>query len=149
MIMGRIFNTVESKGLIILRLGLGVIFIAHGGQKLFGLFGGSGLEPTLEHFQHALGIPAWLTYLAVITEFFGGLAVLIGILTRLAAMGLCSVMLVAMVKVHLAHGFFLNWSCQQGVGHGLEFNLALFAMALTLAFSGPGLLSLDYWLSQR
>ena len=129
--------------LLTLRIGLGVVFIAHGGQKLFGLWGGAGLSITMESFERSMGIPPWLTVIASATEFFGGVAVLVGLLTRLASLGLGVVMLVAVFQAHIKHGFFINWDLTRGVGHGIEFNIALSAMALCLMLAGPGRLSLD------
>lgn len=146
---GSIFNTVDAWGLVILRLGLGVIFVAHGGQKIFGWFGGAGFDGTIQYFQQQLGIPMEMTVLAMAAEFLGGIGIIIGFLTRLAALGICGVMVVAMVKVHLVNGFFMNWSCVPGQGHGIEFNLALLAMAVTLLCSGAGYASFDKWLSSR
>ncbi len=73
---------------VVIRLGLAVIFIAHGGQKLFGIWGGPGLQTTIEAFERSLGVPSYLTLIVVGTEFFGGLTVLVGFLTRIAAAGL-------------------------------------------------------------
>lgn len=128
---------------VFLRLALGTIFIAHGAQKLFGLFGGTGLTATIELFQKNMDIPPYLTVVASGTEFFGGIAVLIGLLTRLAATALGCVMVVAMFEAHVRHGFFLNWTLAPGQGHGVEFNIALLAMALSLLLTGPGRLALD------
>ena len=124
------------------RLGLGVIFFAHGAQKVFGWFGGRGLSATIAGFRQ-MNIPPAATVLAAFIECFGGLAVLVGFLTRPAALGLIAVMLVAIAKVHAAHGFFLNWSMTPGKGHGYELNLALIAMALALLIGGGGVLSID------
>ena len=146
--LGRIFNTVDSWGLFLIRLALGSIFMAHGAQKLFGAFGGPGFTQTLQQFHQSLGIPMPLTFLAMITEFFGGFAVLTGCLTRLAALGLAAVMVVAIIKVHWVNGFFLNLACAPGVGQGFEFDLALLAMALALVASGSGNASIDRWISQ-
>jgi len=128
-------------GLLILRLGLGIIFLAHGAQKVFGLFGGQGLAAAVEMFSTNLGIPAPLGYLAAFTEFFGGLAVLLGVLSRVAGLGLAIVMVVAAVKVHLPNGFFLSGPGQSGPG--IEYNVALFAMAVALMLTGPGRLA--FW----
>ncbi len=128
---------------LVIRVALGVIFIAHGGQKLFGLWGGVGLQATFDTFASNMGIPPWITFMAVLAEFFGGLAVLIGLLTRLASVSLGVVMLVAIFEAHLQYGFFMNWSLVRGVGHGIEFNIALLGMSLGLILSGPGQLSLD------
>ncbi|MBN2428096.1 MAG: DoxX family protein [Deltaproteobacteria bacterium] len=143
-----LFSTIDCWGLIFIRLALGAIFMAHGGQKLFGWAGGAGFEGTIQFFETTWGIPMPLTILAMVTEFFGGLAVLLGCLTRLAALGLAAVMGVAIYKVHYIHGFFLNWSCSPDLGHGVEFNVALLAMAITLLFSGAGHLSVDKWLGK-
>jgi putative oxidoreductase len=146
--LGQVVNTVDTWGFLIIRLALGCIFMAHGAQKLFGLFGGAGFAQTMQQFQQGLGIPMPLIFIAMVTEFFGGLAVLTGCLTRLAALGLAVIMIVAIVKVHWAGGFFLNLNCVPGVGQGFEFNLALLAMALGLVISGPGYLSIDRWISK-
>lgn len=143
-----LFSTIDCWGLIFIRLALGTIFMAHGGQKLFGWAGGAGFEGTIQFFQSSWGIPMVLSILAMVTEFLGGLAVLLGCLTRVAALGLGTVMGAAIYKVHYVHGFFLNWSCAENIGHGLEFNVALLAMSATLLFSGPGNLSVDKFLSK-
>jgi putative oxidoreductase len=133
----------DSFALLILRLSLGTIFIAHGSQKLLGVFGGQGLTATFKAFEENLGIPPVLTMLAIIAEFGGGIGVLCGVLTRLSALGIASVMAVALVKVHLANGFFMNMYCLSGKGHGIEFNIALLGMALALVLSGGGKWSID------
>lgn len=138
-----LFGTFPSWSLLIVRVVLGVIFFAHGSQKLFGWFGGHGLKGTIGFFQSALKIPAPLTVLAALTECFGGLAVLVGFLSRPAALGLAIVMLVAISKVHWPNGFFLNFSLQPGKGHGFEFNLALIAMAAAVMVGGGGAFSVD------
>ena len=138
-----LFGTYPSWSLLIVRVVLGVIFFGHGAQKLFGWFGGYGLKGTIGYFQQALKIPAPLTVLCALTECFGGLAVLVGFLSRPAALGLAIVMLVAIAKVHIPNGFFINWSLQQGKGHGYEMNLALIAMAAAVVVGGGGAVSVD------
>ena len=132
--------------LLTIRVGLAIVFIAHGGQKLFGLWGGAGISDTMESYERSMGIPQWLTFVAAATEFFGGLAVLIGLLTRLASLGLGVVILVAIFQAHIQHGFFINWNLVRGVGNGIEFHIALITMALCLLLGGPGQLSLDRYL---
>ena len=138
-----LFATSPSWPLLIVRVFLGVVFVAHGAQKVFGLFGGPGLKGTIGYFRSALGVPPALAVLAALTECFGGLAVFVGLLTRVAALGLLVVMLVAVAKVHWQNGFFLNMSLQPGKGHGFEFNWALIGMALALLVGGGGAKSLD------
>ena len=133
----------KDEALLVLRLALGVIFVMHGAQKVLGLFGGTGLQATVENFQSHLGIPPALGYTAAFTEFFGGFALVVGLLTRLSALGIGVTMAVATLKVHLANGFFINWFCAEGKGHGFEYNLALLAMALALVLTGGGRYSLD------
>ena len=147
-----LLSTPQALPLAIVRVFLGVIFFAHGAQKGFGWFGGPGLKGTISFFQGSLGMPPALAVLAALIECFGGLAVFCGLLTRLAALGLIVVMLVAIAKVHWANGFFLNMSQQPGKGHGFEFNFALIGMALALLVGGGGAKSLDRlilrWLAQ-
>jgi len=119
-----------------LRLAIGIVFIAHGGQKLFGWFGGYGLQATAAFFAERLGLspgPLWAT-LAGMGEFLGGLLVLLGLLTRLGALSVAAVMVVAMVKVHWG-AFFLP--------SGIEYVLVLLASALSLLIRGGGAVSVD------
>lgn len=132
------WNGASELGFLALRAGLGVIFMAHGAQKLFGWFGGYGWGATLDYFTQTMGVPAPLGGLAILTEFFGGLAVLLGVLSRTAGLGLAATMVVAAAKVHLVNGFFVNWANTPNQGHGIEMNVALFAMALFVALAGPG-----------
>lgn len=136
----------DASGLIaplMMRIPLGLIMMAHGSQKLLGLFGGQGLTSSLRTFEDKLGIPPIFTLLAIIAEFGGGFGVLTGFLTRLSAAGISTVMLVAIYKVHWLHGFFLNMQCLPGRGHGIEYDIALLGMALYLVIAGGGRWCLD------
>jgi putative oxidoreductase len=141
--MDMLFSTSTSTSLFIVRVVLGVIFFAHGAQKVFGWFGGPGLRGLVSYFRQSLGVPAPLTVLAALTELFGGLAMIVGLLVRPAAVGLIVVMLVAIATVHWRNGFFLNWSLEPGKGHGFEMNLALIGMALAVLVGGGGAFSID------
>jgi len=141
--MEHLFATYPSWSMLVIRLGLGIVFFAHGAQKVLGWFGGHGLKGTIGYFQQALKIPPALTILAALTEFLGGIALIVGFLGRPAALGLIVVMLVAIAKVHSANGFFVNWSLQPGKGHGYEMNFALIAMAVAVVIAGAGMLSID------
>lgn len=141
--MNPLLQTDPSLALLVVRLGLGIIFFAHGAQKVFGWYGGHGLKGTLSSFEQRMGIPVALGLITSFTELLGGLGVLAGFLTRPAALGLAIVMLAAVYKVHWQNGFFLNWGLQPGKGHGFEMNLALIAMALALMIGGGGTLSID------
>lgn len=133
----------REEAVLAIRIPLGIIFFAHGAQKVLGIFGGQGLSGTIQSFHEHLGIPAFLTVIAAFTEFLGGTAVLFGLLTGLSSLGIAVVMLIAIFQVHLPNGFFLNWYNVPNQGHGIEFNLALLGMALFLVFHGPGKYSLD------
>jgi putative oxidoreductase len=135
----------------IVRLALGVVFVAHGGQKVFGWFGGPGRKATVQMFQQYMKIPPAATVTGALIELLGGLAMLLGLLARPAALGLIVVMLVAIVKVHGRHGFFINFSGTPGKGHGFEFNFVLIAMALIILIGGAGAFSLDrvLWLGRQ
>jgi len=137
-----IFKTYPSWAPIFARLTLGIIFFAHGSQKLLGWFGGSGWSGTIQFFEQS-GVPPFLAGLLIITEFFGGIAIILGFFTRLAALGLTTAMLVAIFKVHLQNGFFLNWFNVPNMGHGIEYSLALIGLSLSLLVWGAGNLSVD------
>jgi putative oxidoreductase len=120
-----------------LRFVLGVIFVVHGAQKLFGWFGGSGLEATAGFMASQGLVPGMLfAVVAVVLEFFGGLALLAGLLTRWVALLLAIEMLVALVTVHLPKGFFAG----QG---GIEFPLVLIAGCVTLVCTGAQRYAVD------
>ena len=136
----RIKKLVESKAgysTLALRIPVGIIFMAHGAQKLFGWFGGYGLEGTGQWMDSiGLGPGVVMAFLAGSGAFFGGLAILLGLLTRPAAAVLSFTMLVAIFSVHFANGLFM-------ANNGYEFGLALLAASLSLMLSGAGKLGLD------
>ena len=135
----------ESFGPAVLRVMVGLAFVAHGAQKLFGAFGGDGLARTAAGFESIGLAPGFALALIVgLTEFAGGLMLIAGALTRYAAFALIAVMLGAMWKVHLANGFFINWALTPGRGHGVEYNLVLIAALACLALAGPGAFSVDH-----
>lgn len=137
------FELTDAIAPLMIRIPLGLIFLAHGSQKLLGIFSGNGLTATFSIFEQKLGILPIFTLLAIIAEFGGGLGVLTGFLTRVSAAGIASVMAVAIYKVHWAHGFFMNTYCLPGKGHGIEFTLALLGMALYLVLAGGGRWCID------
>ena len=139
----RVLTTDNSLSGLLMRLSAGVIFAAHGAQKLFGSFGGGGLEGTAQ-WMASIGLePGYLMALAAgSAEFFVGIALLLGLLTRPAAFVLAMTMLVAVITVHLPNGLFLS-------NNGYEFGLALLAITGALVLNGGGKLSLDRMLSAR
>jgi putative oxidoreductase len=135
-------NKTESSrtdlALAILRVVVGIVFLAHGGQKLF-VFGFDGVTGAFT--QMGAPLPQITAPMVALLEFFGGLALVAGLLTRFAAVGLALVMLGAMVLVHLAAGFFAP--------NGVEFPLTLLAASAALAFAGAGRFSLDHLIAAR
>src|ERR1700742_762728 len=109
----KLFATEDSAATSLLRLVLGVVFFAHGAQKMLGWFGGPGFSGTVGFFTGYLHIPAPFAYLAIAAEFFGGLGLILGFLTRIAAFGIAVNMLVAIAMVHSNFGFFMNWTGPQ------------------------------------
>jgi len=116
-----IFNAV----LLILRIVVGVVMAAHGAQKVFGAFGGMGLDATV-------GFMGPVGYLVSVGEFFGGLGMLLGFLTRFSALSNIVIQVGAIVKVHWVNGFFL------GANPGFEFNYTLIGILICLVIAGPG-----------
>jgi putative oxidoreductase len=136
-IIKQVIRTSNSLSPLALRLPLGIIFAAHGAQKLFGWFGGYGLEGTGQ-WMASIGLEPGLLLAALSgsAEFFGGLLLIIGLLTRPAALVLAVTMVVAILSVHIHNGLFMS-------NNGFEFGLALLAGAVSLLISGAGRLSLD------
>ena len=118
------------------RLATGLFLVPHGAQKLFGLFGGYGLTATGQFFESKLGLPASTALLIGLVEFFGGLALALGFATRIAGGLITGMMLVAVLKVHLANGFF--WT-----DGGFEYPLLWAILALSYVVRGGGRKSLD------
>src|SRR5205814_6486631 len=142
----KLISTDNSTAITILRLVLGIVFFAHGAQKMFGWFGGYGFTGTMGFFTGAMHIPAMFAFLAIAAEFFGGLGLIFGFLTRIAAFGITVNMLVAIAMVHSRFGFFMNWSGNQK-GEGFEYDLLAIAMSVFLMLEGAGALSVDRRLS--
>ncbi|HLI63473.1 MAG TPA: DoxX family protein [Terriglobales bacterium] len=128
-------DRLQPLALLFLRLALGAIMIAHGWQKIAGHM--HGIMAMLPH----IGIPAWMAYLVVAAEFGGGILVVLGLLTRFAALAILIDMLVAIFKVHLHHGL-------TGQG-GFEFPLTCAVIAFALIFFGAGPMSLDWLRGSR
>ena len=142
---------VQTNGdwvIAIVRIVLGFVFLAHGAQMALGWFGGAGLQSTVRVFREQLRIPAPLALLSVAAEFLGGLGLVVGLLSRIAALGIAVVMLVALVAVHWKFGFFMNWFGEKK-GHGIEYHVLVLALALIVIVKGAGAFSLDQVLYQH
>lgn len=140
--MKALLRTESDISLTIARLALGVVFFAHGSQKVLGWFGGYGLHATMDAFTHQMGIPAAFAFLAIMAEFLGGIGLILGLLTRIAAFGIGFEMLLAVALIHHHFGLFMNWSGNQK-GEGFEYHLLAIAITIVLMVKGGGALSVD------
>ena len=145
--MEGLLATSPSWAITVVRVVLGVIFFAHGAQKVLGWFGGYGLKGTTGYLR-SLGLPLAVAYLVCFFELFGGIGLVLGLLTRLSALAVAIVMVGAIAKVHWANGLFINWSLTPNKGHGYEANLGFLAMAVACLLAGGGALALDAWLAR-
>ena len=126
---------------LVLRLTLAVVIFAHGAQMTLGWFGGYGLRGTLDSLRKS-GAPSPVAVLAIMAEFLGPLGLAVGLLTRVAALGIAAVMLGAILTVHRQHGFFMNWYGSQQ-GEGFEYHVLAIGLAVALVLNGAGAWSLD------
>jgi putative oxidoreductase len=143
----KLIYTTNDFVLTILRLTLGVVFFVHGAQKMLGWFGVYGFSGTMAFFTQQGGIPAPLAFLAIAAEFFGGLGLLVGFLSRIAAFGIMSNMVVAILMIHRHIGFFMNWFGNQKV-EGFEYHLLAIALCLAILIKGSGAYSIDLLLTR-
>jgi putative oxidoreductase len=132
-----LFKTDNDLSNLVLRLVLGAVFFSHGAQMALGWFGGYGFSGTMGFFTGMLHIPAPLALLVIATQFVGAIALILGLFTRLAALGIAVNMLVAVAMVHAQFGWFMNWFGKQK-GEGFEYHLLAIAIAAVLILRGGG-----------
>ncbi|UCF89562.1 MAG: DoxX family protein [bacterium] len=142
----KFFSTQDSVALLVVRVMLGVVMWPHGAQKALGLFGGGGFAATMKGMSQGMGIPSFLVFLVITSEFLGSLGLVLGVATRLCALGTFSVMLGAIFMVHLPNGFFMNWFGNQA-GEGFEYHLLAVGMAFALMIAGGGRWAVDRFIS--
>jgi putative oxidoreductase len=143
-----LFKTNGGSAALIARLMLGIVMFPHGAQKMLGWFGGYGFSGTMSFFTGTMHIPALFAFLAIMAEFAGSLALIAGVLSRVAAFGIASVMTVAILTAHAANGFFMNWYGNQK-GEGFEYHLLAIALALIVVIYGAGKASVDAVIAGR
>lgn len=139
----KLVHTADDPILALLRMTLGIVFFAHGAQKVLGWFGGPGYAGTMSFLTHNLGLPPILAILAIMAEFLGGIGLIAGVLSRIAGFAIALDMLVAVFLVHLPNGLFMNWSGNQK-GEGFEYHLLAIAIAITILVRGAGAFSVDH-----
>lgn len=135
-------NTHADWVVAIARITLGIIFFAHGAQNMLGWYGGPGLPASMKTFTEDLRLPSTLAFLVIAGEFFGGIGLIVGLFSRIAALVIALTMVGAIVTVHFRFGLFLNWFGNQK-GHGIEFHLLAIVLALVVVVKGGGAFSLD------
>lgn len=144
----QLLRTNDTLGPVLIRVALGSVIFAHGAQKALGWFGGGGWNGTVGFFTTQLEVPAFIAALVILGEFLGGIGVVTGTLTRVAAAGIAIIMAGAVAMVHLPNGFFMNWYGTQA-GEGFEYGILAITMALSLVISGAGRFSVDRALTAR
>jgi putative oxidoreductase len=147
--MDRFLATDEkSWALALQRAVLGLVMLPHGAQKLLGWFGGYGWDGTMGFLTGTVGLPTPIAALVILGESLGALALVLGLGTRLSALGIAAIMIGAVVTTHLGNGFFMNWG-GQAAGEGFEYHLLALGLAVPLVVSGGGRYALDSVLRAR
>lgn len=145
--LATLVRTDDAVAPLIARLVLGLVMLPHGAQKAFGWFGGYGFEGTMGFLTGQVGLPWIVAFLVIAIELVGSVALIVGALGRLAALGVVAVMVGAVTTSHLPNGFFMNWSGQQA-GEGFEYHLLALALAAIVLVAGSGRASADRAISR-
>jgi putative oxidoreductase len=137
-----VFRTRSELAPAIARVALGLVILPHGAQKLLGWFGGYGFTGTMQWFTETMHIPWIFGFAAILAETIGGIALIAGLATRIAAAAVGAVFITAIVTVHAQHGFFINWFGNQK-GEGIEYFLLGLALVAIVVIRGGGAGSVD------
>ncbi len=146
--LATLFKTDSSIALLLARLTLGLVMFPHGAQKALGWFGGYGFSGTMGYFTQQAHIPTVLAFLVIVAEFAGSIGLIVGALSRVAALGIASIMTVVILTMHAANGFFMNWYGTQK-GEGFEYHLLALGLSLIVLLFGAGKASLDAVLARK
>jgi putative oxidoreductase len=138
----KLIATQNDYAMFVIRLTLAAVMFPHGAQKLFGWFGGYGPAGTISYFQQGLGVPPAMTWLVILAESLGAVALALGFAGRFMSFGIAATMLGAVFMVHGHNGFFMNWG-GKAPGEGFEYHLLAIAMAVAVMIRGSGALSVD------
>lgn len=136
----------RNVALLVSRVALGTVMFPHGAQKLLGWFSGYGFVKTMQYFGR-IHVPTFLGFLLIVAEFFGSLALIVGLMSRPTAFGIAASIAGALLLVHLPNGLFMNWFGTQK-GEGIEYDLLMLGLAAAVMLGGAGALSADSWLSK-
>lgn len=143
-----IFATRNDWTGLVLRLTLGIVLFPHGAQKLLGWFGGFGFEGTMQFFTGTVGLPWAIGFLVILIESIGAVLLVLGLGTRIMALGILAVMTGVLFTSHIQNGFFMNWY-GTAAGEGFEFDLLCIGLAIAIMINGAGRLALDTGISKR
>ena len=146
--MRSLIATEDRFAPMLARLTLGIVFLPHGLQKLFGLFGGFGFNGTLHFFTDQMHVPLVFAVSAILAEGLGSIGLILGFLSRVAAFGIACNMVVAVYMVHRFNGFFMNWAGNQK-GEGFEFHILAVGLALYVMIYGSGMASIDLAITKK
>jgi putative oxidoreductase len=146
--IGSLTGTSADWVVTIARIVLGIIFFAHGAQKMLGWYGGPGLATTMRTFTEHLRLPSILAFLVIAGELFSGIGLIVGLFSRIAALVIVLIMVGAIATVHYRFGLFLDWLGNQQ-GHGIEYHLLAIALALVIVVKGAGAFSLDRFIHEH
>ncbi len=138
----------RATSLLVQRVILGAVMFPHGAQKLLGWFGGYGFKGTMGFFTSVMHLPAPVAFLVIAGEFFGAIALVFGLGTRVAAAGISAIMVGAALTTHWDTGFFMNWFGAQK-GEGFEYHLLALALSIPILIWGGGRASVDAALRER
>lgn len=133
----------------IARIALGITVFPHGAQKLMGWFGGYGYTGTMGFLTGQMHLPSFLATLVILTESVGAILLILGLLTRFAALAIILNFIGVVYLVHMHNGFFMNWSMTGGKGEGYEYFILLFGLAVISLIAGGGAASADAALTSR
>lgn len=137
-----LFDTDNTTGFMFLRIALGAVMFAHGAQKALGWFGGAGFDQTIQMFSTQLNFPSPVAMAIIAAEFGGSILLIIGFLTRLAALAITVNIGVCAILNHIQNGFFMNWFSNQK-GEGYEYHILVIGIGVALMIKGAGALSFD------
>src|SRR5690349_5719859 len=141
-IVKKIFQTSENTASTILRFILGIVLFAHGAQNMTGWFNGEGFTSTMHYFTQTIGLAYIVALLVICLQFFGALFILIGLTTRVMALGILGMFIGMIITVHYEHGFFMNWF-GTSTGEGYEYHILVIGICSALLVLGGGAWSVD------
>lgn len=143
-----ILNTTDSWEQLVIRVTLAMVIWPHGAQFLLGWFGGFGFTNSIGYLTGPAGLPWLVGFMVIMIQFFGSLMLLLGCLTRVAALGMLGMGIGMIFSGHIEHGFFMNWAGNQK-GEGFEYHLLMLGMSLALIIGGGGRYAFDKTLSAK